>query len=135
MCRQRPVLKADPSKPAGRNLKEFPMTRLLRPVTFLMLALGVLIISVATGSAEKASHRVPVESGEFAGLVDIGGGRHIYLECHGTGSPTVVLEAGYRSSARVWSEDLRQSGAPRMLVLAGVASFTRVCTYDRPGTV
>ena len=47
----------------------------------------------------------------------------------------VVLEAGYRSSARIWSEDLHQSGAPRTMVLAGVAVFTRVCAYDRPGTV
>jgi hypothetical protein len=44
-------------------------------------------------------------SGDFAGLVDIGG-RSLYLECHGTGSPTVVLEAGYRASARYWSDDL-----------------------------
>ena len=48
-------------------------------------------------------------SGDFAGLVDIGGGRHLYLECHGEGSPTVVLEAGYRASARYWTDDL----APR----------------------
>jgi len=46
-----------------------------------------------------------------------------------------VLEAGYRSSARLWSEDLRQGEAPRTAVLAGVAGFTRVCAYDRPGTV
>jgi pimeloyl-ACP methyl ester carboxylesterase len=57
------------------------------------------------------------------------------FECQGTGSPTVVLEAGYRSSARVWSEDFRQLEPPRTMVLAGVAAFTRVCAYDRPGTV
>jgi hypothetical protein len=45
-----------------------------------------------------------------------------------------VLE-GYRSSARVWSEDFRQLEAPRTMVLAGVAAFTRVCAYDRPETV
>ena len=71
---------------------------------------------------------------DFAGLIDIGG-RRIYLDCRGTGSPTVVLEAGYRSSARLWSEDLRQGEAPRTAVLAGVSGFTRVCAYDRPGTV
>jgi pimeloyl-ACP methyl ester carboxylesterase len=51
------------------------------------------------------------------------------------GSPTVVLEAGYRNSVRVWSEDFHQSGVPRTMVLAGVAAYTRVCAYDRPGTV
>jgi hypothetical protein len=50
----------------------------------------------------------------------------------GTGRPAVVLEAGYRSSARIWSEDLHQSGAPPM-GLASVAAFTRGCAYDRPG--
>ena len=38
-------------------------------------------------------------------------------------------------SARVWSEDLRRLGAPRTMVFAGVAAFTRVCAYDRPGTI
>jgi pimeloyl-ACP methyl ester carboxylesterase len=111
------------------------VTQLLRSLTFLMLALGVLLISVATGVAGKAAQLMPVESGDVAGLVDVGGGRRLYLECRGMGSPTVVLEAGYRSSGRVWSEDLRQSGAPRTMVLPGVAGFTRVCAYDRPGTV
>ncbi|MBA3450737.1 MAG: alpha/beta hydrolase [Chloroflexia bacterium] len=71
--------------------------------------------------------------GDFAGLIDIGG-RSLYLECHGTGSPTVVLVTGYRSSARYWSDDLLQPAAPRTMVLPAVAGFTRVCAYDRPGT-
>jgi pimeloyl-ACP methyl ester carboxylesterase len=109
------------------------MTRLPRSITLVMLALGIQL--AAAGGAGKAAHPVPVESDDVAGLVDIGGGRRLYLECRGTGSPVVVLEAGSRSSSRVWSEDLRQSGAPRTMVLAGVAAFTRVCAYDRPGTV
>ena len=72
-------------------------------------------------------------SGDFTGLVDIGG-RSLYLECHGTGSPTVVLVAGLRSSARYWTDDLLHPDAPRGMVLRGVAKFTRVCAYDRPGT-
>lgn len=72
-------------------------------------------------------------SGDFAGLVDIGGGRRLYLDCRGEGGPTVLLEAGYRSTARVWSDDLVQPEAPRTVVLPGVAAFTRVCLYERPG--
>jgi len=72
-------------------------------------------------------------SGDFAGLVDIGG-RSIYLECHGTGSPTVILVAGYRASGRFWTDDLLQPDDSRQMVLPGVAKATRVCTYDRPGT-
>ena len=44
------------------------MTRLFRYFTLLMLALSVRLVSAATGSAD------------FAGLVDIGGGRKMYLE-------------------------------------------------------
>src|SRR3954468_8278434 len=73
------------------------------------------------------------ESGDFSGLVDIGG-RKLYLECHGAGSPTVVLVSGYRTSGRYWTDDLLHPDAPRTMVLPEVAKATRVCTYDRPGT-
>src|SRR5580692_6257975 len=69
-------------------------------------------------------------SGDFAGLVSIGGGRKMYLECRGTGSPTVVLVAGLRGSAEDWS--IADKSAPA--VFPEVAKFTRVCAYDRPGT-
>jgi pimeloyl-ACP methyl ester carboxylesterase len=68
---------------------------------------------------------------EFAGKVDIGGGRKLYLECRGTGAPTVILEAGYHDSSQPWS---LSDGHPPP-VLPGVAGFTKVCAYDRPGTL
>jgi pimeloyl-ACP methyl ester carboxylesterase len=69
-------------------------------------------------------------SGDFAGLVDIGAGRKMYLKCRGTGSPTVVLVAGLKGSAGDWS-----IAAPsKPTVFADVAKFTQVCAYDRPGT-
>ncbi len=40
--------------------------------------------------------------GDFAGLVDIGGGRKLYVECRGIGSPAVILVAGLRGSAEEW---------------------------------
>ena len=64
--------------------------------------------------------------GDFAGTVDIGGGRKMYLECRGTGSPTVFIVPGGRAAADEWTND-----SP---VFADVAKFTRVCAYDRPGT-
>jgi pimeloyl-ACP methyl ester carboxylesterase len=99
------------------------------------LAVAVLVFAFAVVTLRAASRVADAAQGDFTGLVDIGGGRRLYLECRGTGSPTVVLEAGYRSSARFWSEDLHQSRATGPMVLAGVAAFTRVCAYDRPGTV
>ncbi len=113
---------------------------IMRPLQ-LRHAVRALVVAIPLGAAatlgipRAASSAEVAAQGNFAGLIDIGGGRRIYLECRGTGSPTVVLEAGYRSSARFWSEDLRQAGAPRTMVLAGVSGFTRVCAYDRPGTV
>ncbi len=69
---------------------------------------------------------------DFAGLVDIGG-QSLYLQCRGTGSPTVVLEAGYRSPVDVWTTDLVSPETPRTMVFAGVAADTRTCVYERPG--
>jgi pimeloyl-ACP methyl ester carboxylesterase len=53
--------------------------------------------------------------------VDIGG-RALFISCTGTGSPTVVLEAGSGNAADTW-----------VSVQPEVARFTRVCSYDRAG--
>jgi pimeloyl-ACP methyl ester carboxylesterase len=105
----------------------------LNPVIVLMILMLSLPIPAMAQSATPAVASPIPDSGDFAGLVDIGG-RSLYLECHGTGSPTVVLVAGGRSSARYWSDDLLHPDAPRRMVLPAVAGFTRVCAYDRPGT-
>jgi pimeloyl-ACP methyl ester carboxylesterase len=49
-------------------------------------------------------------------------GYPIHLDCTGTGSPTVVLDAGLGGWSLDWSE-----------VQPTVARSTRVCSYDRPG--
>ena len=91
----------------------------------LSLGLGLLVggLAVVAGYVEPRSNGSAI-SGNFSGLVSIGN-RSIYLECQGTGSPTVVLEAGYRSAAIVWTTDLVQPQAPRTMVLQGVAAFTQ----------
>ncbi len=68
---------------------------------------------------------------DFAGLVEIGGGRKIFLECHGSGIPTVIFESGHRNDADIWSAQLEPGASA---VFPEVARFTRVCAYDRPGT-
>ena len=57
------------------------------------------------------------------------------MECQGTGSPTVVLEAGGYARGDYWTRDLHEPAGRRQMVLPAVAGFTRVCAYDRPGTV
>ena len=71
------------------------------------------------------------QKGDFAGLVEIGDGRKMFLECRGSGSPTVILESGYRDSADNWSTPLEPG---KNTVFPQVAKFTRVCAYDCPGT-
>jgi hypothetical protein len=41
--------------------------------------------------------------GDFAGLVDIGGDRKMYLQCRGAGSPAVVLVSGTRGAHDDWT--------------------------------
>ena len=70
-------------------------------------------------------------------MVDIGGGRKLYLECRGTGTPTVVLVPGLVAAADTWSYVTDSSGTMKpsgSAVYPGVGKFTRVCSYDRPGT-
>ena len=106
---------------------------------FAALALGqalVLLLGALTAVGAQTASPAATPSaagGDFAGLVEFGGGRRLWLECRGSGGPTVVLEAGYRSPATVWTDDLIQPDDPRTMVLAGVAAFTRVCAYERPG--
>jgi pimeloyl-ACP methyl ester carboxylesterase len=94
------------------------------------LAVGVGIDVLQVGGvdawlAARGPHsagQVPVPPYEARGRVVAVDGREVYLDCRGAGSPTVILEAGFGSGAGSW-------GA----VLDGVAAFTRVCSWDRPG--
>jgi pimeloyl-ACP methyl ester carboxylesterase len=86
------------------------------------------LFPLVTALVPAAAHAAA--SGDFAGLIDIGGGRKMYLECRGTGSPTVVLVGGLRASAEDWG--IADKSAPA--ALHEVSKFTRVCACDRPGT-
>jgi pimeloyl-ACP methyl ester carboxylesterase len=115
-----------------------PITRLIAAAETVALTLtAVLCIDAQQKSQERAPQHMsqnngPVPaSGNFVGLIDIGGGRKMHLECSGSGSPTVILESGYRNDADIWSAELEPGMSP---VFSQVARFTRVCAYDRPGT-
>lgn len=75
-----------------------------------------------TPSVDSAGTPVPTV-GRRDGLVDVGG-REFYLSSLGTESPTVLLESGANDSAAPW-----------FAVENAVASFTRVCSYDRANSV
>ncbi|MGW6948155.1 alpha/beta fold hydrolase [Streptomyces xanthophaeus] len=94
-------------------------------------AAAAVVAAVLLGAAAP-----PPGGGDTGRQVDIGGGRSLYLQCSGSGSPTVVLLAGLHESSDPWSLTDTTAPVPKSpAVLPGVAAFTRVCTYDRPGTI
>lgn len=107
----------------------------------LAALLSLLLVTIATcaissgrsDAAPSASHAYACVRGACSGLVDIGNQRKLYLECRGTGTPTVVFIAGRSDRGAIWQTQQSPAGAP--LVLPSVARFTRACAYDRPGTV
>lgn len=74
-------------------------------------------------------------------LVDVGDGRKIALQCRGRGSPTVVLVSGGGGAHDEWTnvadpaEPTAALKPSESAVFPRVARFTRVCAYDRPGTM
>jgi pimeloyl-ACP methyl ester carboxylesterase len=110
------------------------------------LLLFSLVIALDAGASNSRG------DSNFAGLVDIGGDRKMYLECRGAGSPTAVLISGKGNGAADWSKvlgpadpgyknplDAVSAGEGHELeseiaILPEVSHFTRVCAYDRPGT-
>lgn len=89
---------------------------LLYPV-FVLLTLASVGSSFETVSAAADAAASPAQGQ----LIDVGGHR-LYLNCTGSGSPTVVLEPG----AGGMSSDLG-------LITPAVSRDTRVCVYDRAG--
>jgi pimeloyl-ACP methyl ester carboxylesterase len=101
-------------------------------------AIGAGLAAVVAGllfaSPGAAWAQGPATSGDFGGLVAIPSGRQLYLECHGVGSPTVIFEPGLRSRGDAWLYS--SGGGPSGLgPFPRVATTTRACFYDRPGTL
>lgn len=102
------------------------------------LATLVLVASVGTGCADRGAGTAPgapAPDGTFARSVDIGG-RTLYLTCAGRGSPTVVLESGIHDSSSPWTSVTGwEPPAVGPRAFEALARRTRVCAYDRPGTL
>ena len=69
-----------------------------------LAATALFLALIACGKRAQVQPTVPpvtpAPQPDFAGLVNIGG-RKMYLECRGTGSPIVILESGYRNDADI----------------------------------
>jgi pimeloyl-ACP methyl ester carboxylesterase len=111
----------------------------LRKMMRLAAVVALVLSAAATALAASPSHDNNYsakgsfgKSKDFAGLVDIGGGREMYMECQGTGYPTVVFVSGAGDRTETWSKTLDPS---KQAVLPAIAQTNRVCAYDRPGTI
>lgn len=110
----------------------------------------MVLIALLAAAATLPGAGSAAADDQFAGLVEIGAGRNIYLDCQGAGSPTVFIIPGKGSYADVWNvvvpadDPIRSS--PYDLIgdaqlqpsptatQPTVAQTTRVCAYDRPNT-
>ena len=127
------------------SLFTLSLSRLKRKVVAMRGMLGALVGAVLLSSMAVAAVGAQVgtpESGSpvagtsnVAGLVDLGDGRRLYLECRDKGSPTVILEAGAGNTAASWDSGELPPGSRQTAVRPGVAAFIRVCAYDRLGAV
>lgn len=85
----------------------------------VVLVIGLALVGyIYEPMAEAADAKVYPPPGQ---MVDVGGYR-LHINCSGTGSPTVVIDAGLGDWSTSWG-----------LVQSEVTKTTRVCTYDRAG--
>lgn len=88
-------------------------------VRVVVLLVGLTLAGTVYESvAETSDIRAYPPRGQ---MVDVGGYR-LHINCTGTGSPTVIIEAGLGDWSLPWNA-----------VQEEVAKTTRVCTYDRAG--
>jgi pimeloyl-ACP methyl ester carboxylesterase len=102
--------------------------RLIRPAPLLLAVLVGLLVGLGADVVRSggvapwlARHGLPPPYLPQGQRYDIGE-RSLYLDCRGSGSPTVVLEAGSGSDSATWSA-----------VHDTIAGTSRTCAYDRAG--
>jgi len=79
--------------------------------------------AAATTSAGETVRADPLARPAIDGAFEVGGGRKMYVQCWGEGSPTIVIEAG----------EISQSRHDAALFMSRLADQRRVCAYDRAG--
>jgi len=72
-------------------------------------------------STLEAPNEEVTKQPKIKGLIDIGS-HQLFINCTGSGTPTVILEAGWNDVMDTWSS-----------VQPDIDEFSRVCSYDRAG--
>jgi hypothetical protein len=96
----------------GRLLSAAPM------VVAALVVVGLVLGACGGGEGGEAAGA----EGKLDRVVELEGGRGLYVKCTGSGSPTVVMEAGDENDS-----------SPYLTVDWEVAEKTRTCIYDRAG--
>jgi pimeloyl-ACP methyl ester carboxylesterase len=71
----------------------------------------------------EEAQRPPLPAPDLEGAVEVSKGRKLKYQCYGSGSPTIIIEAGAGDKptmTRSWNA-----------VILGVMPTTRICIYDR----
>ena len=97
------------------------MRKLLKCTLFWSGGGLILALTVATALQWWLSHRALERNPPPGEMIDVGE-RRIHLLCQGKGGPAVILESGIPGTSLGWT-----------LVMEDIASFARVCAYDRAG--
>jgi pimeloyl-ACP methyl ester carboxylesterase len=101
---------------ARRSLANWSRRALLYPA---LVVLSLLALGGAAGTLMAATSSNPTPA---SGRTYLANGHRLYLNCVGSGSPTVVLFSGLGEWTPNWA-----------WVQANVAATTRVCAFDRAG--
>lgn len=97
------------------------MRKLLKHVLFW--GVGALVLAlVAATTVQWLLSLLALERNPAPGEMVVVDGRQVHLLCHGQGSPAVILESGMPGISLGW-----------VSVIEDIASFARVCAYDRAG--
>ena len=121
-----------------------------RRCTPVVVACALAALAASCSSSSESGSTTVHDQHDVSGSIDIGGGRRVYVDCRGVGSPTVVLISGHGVGAEDWLQvidpadpaheapgddvgaGLAKQGRRDAAVVPSVARFTRVCAYDRP---
>lgn len=105
--------------------KPEPWLRVLGGKKFRFMATGLALVCAASTLGyiyQKNRTMADLEAFPAPGRMIAVNGTHYHLHCIGSGTPTVVLEAGLGESSLSWTS-----------VHAQLAKTQRVCAYDRAG--
>jgi len=83
-----------------------------------LTAFACCVVLAGCGGSGSKDEATPSDQ-PVDGMFEVGD-RQLHMTCDGSGSPTVILEAGLTGDHRTWDP-----------VLSEIASTTRVCAYDR----